>query len=149
MAEEFDVIVIGGGPTGEHFAGRASAKGLSVVLVEQQLVGGECSYWACIPSKTLLRPVHLLAEARRVPGVREAISGEIDVDAALARRDEMTSNWDDSGQVTWLEGAGVELRRGVGRLTGGRRVEVEGPDQYRTELEARRAVVVAVGSSAT
>src|SRR5665213_4229464 len=96
---EFDLIVVGGGPAGEHAVGRATAQGLEVALVEEGLIGGECSYWACIPSKTLIRPTQMLAEVRAVPGAREAVSGDVDVTAALARRDYMTSSWDDSGQV--------------------------------------------------
>src|SRR4051812_21488048 len=104
--EEFDVIVIGGGPAGENIAGRCVDCGASIAVVEAELLGGECSYWACIPSKTLLRPGEALAEVRRVPGAAEAVTGEVDVDAALARRDDITSHRKDDGQVEWLEGAG-------------------------------------------
>src|SRR3954463_12108349 len=94
---EFDVIVVGAGPAGENAAGRVADNGLSVAIIERELVGGECSYWGCIPSKTLLRPGDVIAAARRVPGAAEAVTGRIDVDAALARRDYMTSSWDDKG----------------------------------------------------
>ncbi len=109
-------------------------------------MGGECSYWACMPSKTLLRPGQVLAAARRVPGAREAVTGELDVDAALARRDWVTADWDDASQVEWLEGAGGALVRGHGRLAGERVVEVEAPDGSTRRLVARRAVVIATGS---
>src|SRR5690349_19415488 len=99
MTDEFDVIVLGAGPAGETAAGRAADHGLRTVIVEPELVGGECSYWGCIPSKTLLRPGDVLAVARRVPGAAEAVTGRIDVAAALARRDYMTSGWDDAGQL--------------------------------------------------
>src|SRR5258707_1315808 len=99
---EAGVGVLGAGPAGGTAAGRCAAGGLSVVIVERELVGGECSYWGCIPSKTLLRPGDALAAARRVPGAAEAVTGPVDVVAALARRDEMTSGWDDTGQLPWL-----------------------------------------------
>src|SRR4051812_29221509 len=101
--DEFDVIVMGAGPSGENAAGRCADGGLSVVIVERELVGGECSYWGCIPSKTLARPGDVIAAARRVPGAAEAVTGQIDVAAALARRDYMTSNWDDASVVGWLD----------------------------------------------
>ncbi len=140
---EFDVIVLGAGPAGEVCAGRIGGGGLEVAIVESHLIGGECSYYACMPSKTLLRPGELLSEARRVPGVREAVQGELDVGAALARRDEVVHDLDDHGQVPWLEKRGVELFRGEGRLDGERRVIV-GEDT----LTARKAVVVSTGTSA-
>src|SRR3954471_707053 len=99
---EFDVIVIGAGPAGETLAGRCADGGLAVALVERELVGGECSYWGCIPSKTMLRPGDVIAAARRVPGARGGATGPIDVAAALARRDYMTNNWDDTSSLTWV-----------------------------------------------
>jgi pyruvate/2-oxoglutarate dehydrogenase complex dihydrolipoamide dehydrogenase (E3) component len=140
---EFDVIVIGAGPAGEVVAGRLGDNGLKVAIVERHLVGGECSFYACMPSKALLRPEEALDEARRLPGAAEAIAGELDVDAVLARRDEVIHNLDDSSQIPWLEDRGVEVIRGPARITGERTVAV-GDD----ELMAGRAVVVATGSEA-
>ena len=138
---ELDVIVIGAGAPGEVIAGRLGEAGLEVAIVEERLVGGECSFYACMPSKALLRPVELAAEARRVPGVA---TGSLDVPAVLARRDEVIHDLDDSTQLPWLEDRGVSVVRGHGRLDGERRVVVGA-----TVLGARRAVVVATGSSAT
>ena len=140
----FDVVVVGAGPAGEVAAGRLADGGLDVAILECELVGGECSYWACMPSKALLRPAQALAEARRVPGAAQAVTGELDAGAALRRRDEVIHDLDDAAQLPWLEKRGVALVRGSGVLDGERRVRV-GDDV----LEARRAVVLATGSAAT
>jgi pyruvate/2-oxoglutarate dehydrogenase complex dihydrolipoamide dehydrogenase (E3) component len=137
----FDVVVIGAGPGGEVAAGRLAEAGLDVAIVEADKVGGECSYYACMPSKALLRPAQMLAEAGRVPGAAEAITGTLDVAAVLRRRDELIGGLDDAGQVPWLEERGIHLVRGWGRLAGERRVAVGGEI-----LEARRAVILAGGT---
>ncbi len=141
-----DVIVIGAGPPGENAAGRCADRGLSVTIVEERLVGGECSYFGCIPSKTLIRPGDVIAAAKRAPGAAEAVTGRIDVAAAFAQRDYMTSNWDDSGQLPWLKSKGIELIRGRGRLSGDKAVEVEQSDGTTRRLTAGRAVVLACGT---
>lgn len=145
---EYDLIVIGAGPVGENVADRAVRGGLTAVIVERELVGGECSYWACMPSKTLLRPGAVVRAARAVPGAQQAVVGEIDAAAVFAARDVMTSHWDDAGQVQWLEGAGITLHRGHGRLTGRKQVEVTDAAGVMTRLTARHAVVVSTGTAA-
>jgi pyruvate/2-oxoglutarate dehydrogenase complex dihydrolipoamide dehydrogenase (E3) component len=140
---EFDVVVLGAGPAGEVCAGRLGESGLEVAIVEPHLIGGECSFYACMPSKGLLRPGELLAEVRRIPGVREAVTGELDAAAVLRRRDEIIHDLDDSSMEPWLEARGVTLVRERGRIDGERRVRAGGET-----LVARRAVVVATGTTA-
>ncbi|MEE4546924.1 NAD(P)/FAD-dependent oxidoreductase [Streptomyces sp. V4-01] len=144
----YDVIVIGAGPVGENVADRTTAAGLSTVVVERELVGGECSYWACEPSKALLRPVLLRADAQQIPGLDAALKAPLDTEAVLAHRDLMSSDWRDDGQVEWLRSAGIELLRGHGRLVGEREVAVETPDGGTVRLRARHAVAVCSGSRA-
>lgn len=144
----YDVVVIGAGPVGENVADRARAAGLTTAVVESELVGGECSYWACMPSKALLRPVVARADARRVPGLSAAVQGPLDVGAVLAKRDEETSHWKDDGQVAWLESVGADVYRGTGRLTGPREVTVTAPDGTERRLTARHAVAVCTGTRA-
>jgi pyruvate/2-oxoglutarate dehydrogenase complex dihydrolipoamide dehydrogenase (E3) component len=148
--DTWDVVVIGGGPPGEN-AAQYAIKGSerTAVIVEHELVGGECSYWACMPSKALLRPVELVAAGRAVPGVAQMLSSPLDVPAVLARRDHFTHNHDDSRQVEWANGAGIDVVRGRGRLAGARTVEVTAPDGSLRTLHARQAVVLATGTTAT
>jgi dihydrolipoamide dehydrogenase len=142
----YDVIVIGVGPVGYTLAARVRAAGLSVAAVERELVGGECSYWACIPSKAMLRPVVAVADARRVGGAAQAVTGTVDALAVFARRDEWVTNWNDEGQAAGLKSLGAELIRGHGRLDGHRRVTVTTPDGGTVALAARHAVVICTGS---
>ncbi len=142
-ASTFDVIVIGAGPAGEVVAARVAELGRRVAVIESDLVGGECAYFACMPSKALLRPADALAEVGRIPGAAQAVTRGLDVEAVLVRRDEVVHNWDDSAQLPWLKDKGIELVRGHGRIDGERRVRVG--DRLYT---ARDAVVIAVGSSA-
>ncbi|UGT42349.1 NAD(P)/FAD-dependent oxidoreductase [Nocardia yamanashiensis] len=144
----YDVVVIGAGPVGENVADRTRAAGLSTVIVESELVGGECSYWACEPSKALLRPALLYREAARFPGVADAVTGPLDAQAVLKHRDRMVADWNDHDQVAWLESVDVELIRGHGRLDGPRRVTVETPSGETVRLAARHAVAVCTGTSA-
>ncbi|EGX55057.1 oxidoreductase [Streptomyces zinciresistens K42] len=144
----YDVVVLGAGPVGENVADRTRAAGLSTAVVESELVGGECSYWACMPSKALLRPVLAQADARRLAGLGLAVQGPLDADAVLARRTYFTNDWNDDGQVGWLDSTGADLYRGRGRLAGPRTVEVTGPDGSTRVLTARHAVAVCTGSRA-
>lgn len=143
---EYDLIVLGAGAVGENVADRAVQGGLSVALVEHELVGGECSYWACMPSKVLLRPAHALHAARHVPGAASAVTGAVDVAAVLAHRDYYTSNWTDTGAERWVVQAGIALVRGHGIITAPREVTVTGPGGTTTVLSARHAVAVTTGS---
>lgn len=143
---EVDVVVLGGGSTGENVADYAHRGGLEVALVESGLVGGECSYYACMPSKALLRPGQAVAAARRVDGAAQAVTGTLDPAAVLRRRTTFTHGWDDSSQVEWAEGAGLELVRGSGRISGERQVTVALSDGGEQVLTARQSVVVATGS---
>jgi pyruvate/2-oxoglutarate dehydrogenase complex dihydrolipoamide dehydrogenase (E3) component len=140
---EHDVVVIGAGPAGEVCSGKLAAEGLDVCLVERELVGGECAYWACMPSKALLRPAQLLKEVARVPGARDTVCRDVDPQKVLDRRDQVIHGLDDDAQMPWLERRGIRLVRGRGRLDGERRVLVG--DEL---LTARRAVVIATGSGA-
>ncbi|HEU5002863.1 MAG TPA: NAD(P)/FAD-dependent oxidoreductase [Actinomycetota bacterium] len=144
----YDVVVIGAGPTGENVAERAHQGGLSAAIVEAELVGGECSYWACIPSKALLRPGAALAEAKAVRGAREAVTGRLDTAEVLARRTSFVEDWKDAGGEEWLAGAGIDLFRGRGRLAGERRVVVTRDGTPAAELVARHAVAIATGTTA-
>ncbi|MEV8317675.1 NAD(P)/FAD-dependent oxidoreductase [Streptomyces sp. NPDC059900] len=147
-SKTYDVVVLGAGPVGENVADRARAGGLSVAIVESELVGGECSYWACMPSKALLRPVIARADARKVPGLRQSVQGGLDAAAVLAHRDDYTSHWKDDGQVGWLKSIGIDLYRGHGRIAGTRQVSVTGPDGTEQTLAARHAVAVCTGTRA-
>ncbi|WP_406395953.1 dihydrolipoyl dehydrogenase family protein [Streptomyces sp. NBC_00887] len=142
----YDVVVLGAGPAGENLAERTSAAGLTSVIVENELLGGECSFWACEPSKALLRPVVARADARRIPGLRRAVEGPLDIPAVFAYRDKMSANWQDENQVDWLNSVSVDLVRGHGRLDGPRQVVVQTPDGDTVRLTARHVVGVCTGT---
>jgi dihydrolipoamide dehydrogenase len=145
---EFDLIVIGAGAIGENVAGFAVQGGLTAALVESELVGGECSYWACLPSKALLRAGAVLQAAADVDGAKQAISGGVDPRGVLRRRNVIVHDWDDSSQVAWVKGAGIELIRGHARFTGPKHLTVTAADGTTTELVARHAITVSTGSAA-
>ncbi len=146
QVDEYDVVVIGAGAVGENVADRAVQGGLTAVLIDNELIGGECSYWACMPSKALIRSGLALRAAQRLQGAREAVTGELDVQAVLARRTRITHDWDDSSQVHWVEGAGISLIRGHARFARERELTVTSSDGSTRTVRARHAVVVSTGS---
>ena len=145
--DTWDLIVVGAGAVGENVADYATKGGLRTVIIEAELVGGECSYWACMPSKALLRPATVLLAAQRVAGASAAVTGDLDIASVLERRTGFTSAWDDAGQVAWLESAGIDLVRGRGRLVGERTVDVSQADGTVRRLTATHAVAVCTGSA--
>lgn len=147
-SETYDVVVVGAGPVGENVADRIVQGGLSVAIVENELVGGDCSYWACIPSKALLRSGAVLRAAQRVPGASEVVVGGVDVAATLTRRNTFTHDWTDDSQVDWVRDAGIQLFRGRGRLSAAKEVTVTDADGETTTLTARYAVAITTGSDA-
>jgi dihydrolipoamide dehydrogenase len=146
---EYDVVVVGAGSTGENVAGRIVRGGMTCVVVESELVGGDCSYWACMPSKALLRSGQALRAALAVDGARQAVTGTVDTPAVLRRRDSFTSHWKDDSQVQWLDKQHIDLARGKGRLAGERVVTVTPPDGPEFTLNARHAVALCTGSRAS
>ncbi|MBA2390164.1 MAG: NAD(P)/FAD-dependent oxidoreductase [Geodermatophilaceae bacterium] len=147
--QTYDVIVIGAGSTGQNIADRAVRGGLTAVLVEAELIGGECSYWACMPSKALLRGPEAVAAAKAVDGAAQAVTGTVDASATLARRTRFTHDWNDASQLEWATSKSIDVVRGSGRLTGERTVRVTGSDGSSTELAATHAVALCTGSAAS
>jgi dihydrolipoamide dehydrogenase len=145
-AKAYDVIVIGTGPIGQTVSERTRAVGLSVAAVEHELVGGVCSYWGCIPSKAMLRPVVAVADARKVNGARQAVTGPPDAQGLFARRDYWANDWQDDSEADYMKGIGADLIRGHGRLAGPCQVAVETPDGGTITLTARHAVAICTGS---
>ncbi|WP_422747012.1 dihydrolipoyl dehydrogenase family protein [Mycobacterium sp. WMMD1722] len=147
MSRQFDAVVIGGGPGGATAAFGLARRGLSVCVVEDRLVGGECHYWACNPTKSLIRPIEVLALAKAVPGVREVVSGDrVNVDAVLAKRDAVIDHLADHDVVANMRAAGIEVIHGHGRLDGERSVVVGGTNESDQKVRARHAVVLATGT---
>lgn len=146
--DTYDLVVIGAGAVGENVADRAVQGGLSVLIIESELVGGECSYWACMPSKALLRAASVLRAAHSVPGARAAVTGALDPNAVLASRDAVASNWNDAGQVGWLQKTGIALARGHARLDGERRIVISATDGSTRTVTATHAVAICTGSTA-
>jgi pyruvate/2-oxoglutarate dehydrogenase complex dihydrolipoamide dehydrogenase (E3) component len=145
---QYDVVVIGSGPSGRTVSLRSAKKGFSVALIESELVGGDCHYWACIPSKALLRPPEALTEARQVEGAKQAASGPLSIESILARRDTFVDNWNDSKLAGKLMENAVHVIRGHGRLNGPKRVLITYANGDSTSLSVRHAVVLCTGSSA-
>ncbi|MCU1480094.1 MAG: NAD(P)/FAD-dependent oxidoreductase [Subtercola sp.] len=146
--ETFDLIVIGAGAVGENVADRAVQGGLTVAIVEAELVGGECSYWACMPSKALLRSGAALRAAENVAGAREAVTGVLDAAAVFKRRNAVVNEWNDASQVEWVAGAGITLVRGYARFTAPKELDVTNDRGEVTHLVARHAITVSTGSAA-
>lgn len=145
----YDIVVIGSGPSGRELSLHSTKNGFSVALIESELVGGDCAYWACVPSKALLRPPEALAGARQVEGAKQAAVGTLGVESVLKRRDFYVDNWDDHTLTKMMEEGGVHIIRGHGRLDGRKRVIVNSNDGVSTILVARHAVVLSTGSRST